>query len=444
MERYRIANGYGIFSLWANWVIGVGTLMFIIFISPIIEKVWLPLLAFTIQLVLYAMVRRNRVSQLPVCYLLPFICSRVLFWSAVVMTIINFFHINDTLFASFIDNGNVNPDIPFISILIVAPITLMVTYWAYKRGHNMSYCLDCIFRNGPAAERGFLGKLFSQEGQYQIRFLLFLSIILTISEWAYYSLFYININLNRPDRFFFVWIPIIFYILSIIYLGMRYFGLWTYYSQNLDGGPYQKASTTVLRYLVISEDHIYLKLPDIDRDDIKAGEEKYDTPARLSLSYRNHFSEYDIERYMTGLSGLTGNNIRHLYDSNNFNAGYNICHYACFIDDKKLVDESRLEGEWFTLSQIERMVADGLVSSILAAEINRIYTISMAWKTYDRYGYRLYNIRNYKPTFRLRDFKDWDVDLNDIQWLYVSKNNEDKPFFRLRRIWRKYINHIGE
>ena len=103
-----------------------------------------------------------------------------------------------------------------------------------------------------------------------------------------------------------------------------------------------------------------------------------------------------------------------------------------------------MEGEWFTLSQIERMVADGLVSSILAAEINRIYTISMAWKTYDRYGYRLYNIRNYKPTFRLRDFKDWDVDLNDIQWLYVSENNEDKPFFRLRRIWRKYINHIGE
>ena len=126
------------------------------------------------------MVRRNRVSQLPVCYLLPFICSRVLFWSAVVMTIINFFHINDTLFASFIDNGNVNPDIPFISILVVAPVTLMVTYWAYKRGHNMSYCVDCIFRNGPAAERGFLGKLFSQEGQYQIRFLLFLSIIIVM------------------------------------------------------------------------------------------------------------------------------------------------------------------------------------------------------------------------------------------------------------------------
>ena len=124
MERYRIANGYGIFSLWANWVIGVGTLMFIILISPIIEKVWLPLLAFTIQLVLYAMVRRNRVSQLPVCYLLPFIFSRVLFWSAVVMTIINFFHINDTLFASFIDN-------------LTAKLQIIMCYLAQKmlRGH---------------------------------------------------------------------------------------------------------------------------------------------------------------------------------------------------------------------------------------------------------------------------------------------------------------------
>ena len=65
----------------------------------------------------------------------------------------------------------------------------------------------------------------------------------------------------------------------------------------------------------------------------------------------------------------------------------------------------------------------------------------MAWKTYDRDGRRLYPIKNYRPTFRFRDFKTWDVDYNDLHWLDVATNNEDKPFYRLRRFWRKNFRH---
>ena len=61
----------------------------------------------------------------------------------------------------------------------------------------------------------------------------------------------------------------------------------------------------------------------------------------------------------------------------------------------------------------------------------------MAWKTYDENGYRRYPIKNYHPTFRLRDFGQWSVDYQDPVWLYVANFNQDKPMFHVRRLLRK-------
>ena len=63
----------------------------------------------------------------------------------------------------------------------------------------------------------------------------------------------------------------------------------------------------------------------------------------------------------------------------------------------------------------------------------------MAWKTYNRQGRRLYPIKHYKPIFRLRDFKEWDVDYNDPAWLQISEENEDTRFYRARRLLRKCL-----
>jgi hypothetical protein len=61
----------------------------------------------------------------------------------------------------------------------------------------------------------------------------------------------------------------------------------------------------------------------------------------------------------------------------------------------------------------------------------------MAWKTYDRQGRKLYPIKHYRPTFRLRDLKRWTVDYDDLFWLTVATNNQDRPFFRVRKIWQR-------
>lgn len=443
MERERrMANGYGIFSLWANWIMGVGSLIAILLISPHIDKEWLPLVVLMLEFFLFALVRHNRVAQLPVCYLIPFICTRVLFWSAVIMVIINLLHINDFMLA-FADEKSVNPEIPFISVLIVAPITFIVSAWAYTRGNKLNFCVDCTFRHGTAAERGFLGNLFSQEGQYQVRLLMMLSLLMTITVWLYYVIFYINVNLNAPDKFFFVWFPILLFGFSIASLSIRYFSLWTYYCQDIEGSPVRHGSSTLLRYLIFCDDYVFLKKYDTDKDDARAGEDKFDTPAKVYVSYRGRMMQYDVESFLKSLSGITESEVRLMYTNKNFNADCNIFHYACFVENKGIVAQSCLEGDWYTLQQLNQMINKNQVAPIVTSEFSRMYRIIMAWKTYDRTGRRLYGIKNYKPTFKLKDLRDWDVDLNDTEWLYVSINNQDRPFYKLKRFWRKHINGIG-
>lgn len=95
------------------------------------------------------------------------------------------------------------------------------------------------------------------------------------------------------------------------------------------------------------------------------------------------------------------------------------------------------KGKWYNFSRLERMLNNRELSPMLAAEIHRLYTITMAWKTYDYEGRRLYKVKNYRPLFRLKGICDWDVDFNSSHWMNVARFNEDKPFFRLRRLFRK-------
>ena len=67
----------------------------------------------------------------------------------------------------------------------------------------------------------------------------------------------------------------------------------------------------------------------------------------------------------------------------------------------------------------------------------------MAWKTYDRNGRRLYPIRHYRPTFRLRDLREWTVDYDDQSWFDIAQNNEDRRFFRLRNFWNNITGFLS-
>ncbi len=436
-------NAYGIFSMWATWAIGLGALIVVLFISPHVSKLWLPLVVFLIEFLLFVLVRFNRESRLPVCYLIPFVSTRILFWSVVIMVAINMMS-NGGILSYLFDAESLNPEIPFVPVLIISPVSTIVSFWAHRRGATLNFCEDCVIRHGTSAERGFLGNMFSQEARYQIKLFCIISLALSLITWVYYVFVYINVNLNEADKFFYVWLPVIIYVFSLVYLGVRYFTVWLYYCQYIEDNVVKYEGVTTLRYIVFCDDCVFLKLYDFERDDPNTLDDKYDTPARLNISFCQEISDYRTETYLRGLTGLDKYELKLLYVSTDFSAESNIFHYACFVENRDAVKSSRLLGEWYTLPQLKELIKENKVASIFCSEFNRIYTISMAWKTYDRSGRRLYGMRNYRPTFRLQDIKGWDVDYNDREWLFVARNNEDRSFYRLKRFWRRIINGVSD
>lgn len=434
----RIANTEGIYSLWVNWAIAIGALVSVPIISLYMSKFWLPLVVFFIESLLYFIIRYNSISKVPTCMRLPHLVMLTLFWSSLTMAVINIMFLQPDLVEIFWNN-QVNISIPYISILIISPIMVLVAIYNLRLKNKSSICIDCQAHNGVVAERGFLGSLYSQDGHYLTNFYLIIGLILTIVSWTYYFIFYINSNINDIDRFVFVWFFLIIYVISLIYLILRYFSLWLYYCQSIDGQSLRYNSSSYVRFIIMCGDYIFLNTPDIMKDDITVDDNKIDTPARLYIQYKPQVTNEDALMYFNALSGIANAEIRFLYENTNFNTECNIFHYAYIADDPQIINQSRLEGDWYTLPQIKKLISENKVSIRFVSELERIYKVVMSWKCYDKKGNRLYDIRNYKPTFRLCDFKSWNVDFNDISWLFVLANNEDRPFFRLRKFWNKYI-----
>ncbi|MCM1505005.1 MAG: hypothetical protein NC127_07400 [Muribaculum sp.] len=434
-SRRRIgANSNGINSLWVNWAESVGSLTLVIFCGFFFSKLWLPALVIALHLLMVRRSHRVAADRQGTCNLLPFLVSRILFFSAVIMVGINLYYMEFINPQEYVV-GTANRRIPYVTVLVVSSVSVAVLGIAYLRKYDFEFCYDCKVRYGLSSERGFLGKLYSQESGYQVRLLLIFSILVALYSWIYYALRYSNVNLNSSDKFFYNWLPVCLYGLSLIHMSLRYFGIYAFYRQNIEGETGSKESMTWLRYIIISGNNIFLSLDD------KSG--KYDTPASMHIPYRERVMAYDAEANFEKLIGRKmKSEVKFLYENYNFHADSNIFHYAIILDGMAMLNDTELKGEWFSLHSVEKMMRTGQVMPLLGSEIYRIYTVTMAYKTYDRNGMRLYDIRHYKPSFRLDEIKNLLVDYNDPVWLYVAKENEDRPFYHFRRAWRKYVRGL--
>ncbi|MCM1522810.1 MAG: hypothetical protein NC039_09195 [Muribaculaceae bacterium] len=434
----RIVNHEdAIVSLWLNWIISIGALVLPIILHAYIPVMYIPIITFICALGLLIYDRVSLNGRWAVCPLIPSIAMRSLFISGVIMLIIRVIY-SKGLIGYMYDTMLINDNIPYLTVLVISPVTLAMALWSKLVGLRYGACRNCLISLGSKSERGFLGELFSQESKYQRDLLIVLFTIIFITSWGYYTFYYINVNINQPDQFFFGWIPVILYIISIIYLGARYFTVWAYYSQDIEGSDLRKGASTSVRFLIISGDNIYLargeeynQIPDSN---------KYDTPASLTVNYRDNVTLKEAKKFFDDISRLSPGDFdfRFMYVSYEAAGNRNIFHFICSPKDKEILGQSAFShGKWYNLSRLDRMLHNRDLTPILAAEIHRLYTITMAWKTYDYDGRRLYKVKNYRPIFRLKDICDWDVDFNSSHWIKVSHFNEDKPFFRLRRLFRR-------
>lgn len=416
--------------MWLKWMLASGSLALVVILSLLIPKVWLPFAVYAISYGLVMSLRTdNSRKALKACGLVVKLASEVLFWTATVMLAINLMAA-DWFFGNMLDDPMFNPSQPYITSLILFPVVIAMNAYALFAGQNLTYCRNCRRDHGYYSGDGLVATLFFHESKYQIKLLLIGSIVISIVAWTYYLVRYVNINFNSADIFIFHGLPVIFFIFGAVYMSARYRSIAASLSR-LGVDENSSSSLTRLRFLVISGDRVYLRS---DSNGL------FDTPATETINRTDKLSDDEARKYFSELSGLTDFELKYIYSNDGFAGGSNIIHYAAFIPDNNI---GRLEpADPMTLDALDRLIKASMISPLLANEIYRIYTVTMAWKTYDREGRRLYPIRHYRPTFRLGDLREWAVDYNDLHWLNIATNNQDCAFYRMRRLWRRLFSSL--
>lgn len=410
-----------LFSLWFSWTICMLAYAIVFNLAFVVDKHWMALPVLLLSYILLVYSRRTSTNGHPGCVMLLRTTVQVLFYTALIMEIcVIVVHFN--LLRHIPWFKATNDAIPFITCLILAPVMAIVTMWKLVAGQNSRFCAECRARNGYAPGTSVVSRVFESETRYQMQIVLMMSLGMAAVQWWYYFAFYININFNTPDHFFFNIMPAVIVLLSCVLMWMRYTNM------TLMVGPMTEPDSnvgSVVRYLIVHDDSLLLHEDEHHR---------YDTPATADVDVRTFLSPEDAKKLFVKVSGLEDAKLRYLYSNKAFNMSAEVIHYAAFVDNDST---GVLEGKWTSLDEIDRLMRRSRLSADMCDEVYRIFTVTMAWKTYSREGKRLYPIKHYRPTFRLRDFRDWAVDYEDPVWLDVASNNEDRPFYRTRRLWRR-------
>lgn len=422
-----------------TWVVCFGCIVALAVAGWVVPHVWMPLVG--VGLIMCMSIFENASKRKTGCHC-SMMCDYTIF--SLLLSIITMLAINlaNTRWINTDVLGNGNPQIPFISTLVVFTCTPIVFGVALLRRVKTMRCEACRHNSGYTLREVMEHNLFYSEAKALLFMAFYLSVALGIITALYCEFFYINININSPDVFVFFLVPSIAYVLSIFYLVQKYSSIK--FEIKMNGKVEKTEYNTMLRFLVLREDKLLLEMVTVDEQ--KFG--LWDTPAVIEIPYTD---KVDEDRALAMLKERTGNldmKIRRLFSTSN--RSHNVFHFAVVLNpdsetNGELLNNNRmLKGEWFNIYEIDSMQRSGLVSRPFAYEIHRIYTMTMAWKTYDLKGKRLYPIKNYRPTFRLADFLDWNLDYDDQRWMMIAQNNEDRPFFKFKKFWRRHVTRVEE
>lgn len=416
-------TGFIVSALWTNWAVAFGSIALTLILPLLIPHAWLALPVFLIAYAVQVISNRhdmgvmlNNVASLKVAATTLYLSSFIM----LAIVVMQHFGIAEDVFKW----STGNQDIPYITAMVVFPCMCLASLWSMFTGYGQNLADEYRFKEGVTSGASVVASFITRANRYQVSVMLLISIgIICIDLWYYYS-YYINVNMNTPDIFFYNWIPVLLYLASLYFMWVRYHTIASIL------GPIVGANAergVLVRFLVVSGDRMLLTLNKNDR---------WDTPVSGYLPIADAQDENAVRALCAEQLDTDDFSLKYLYESGANDLSAIQLHYAAFQPDE-VSHNSAADTKWFTLDQIDRMLRNANLSAEFTDELYRLFTITMAWKTYDKDGRRLYPIKKYRPTFRLRDMKNWTVDYDDPHWMFVAENNQDRPFFRTRRLWQK-------
>ncbi len=395
-------------DLWRNWAVGNAALLVTMLSTRWLGSVWSAFLACSLALGLYVLTRSEnfRMGKAGALDVMT-IAIRALFVSAITI-----YFLPDT-----------EPTV-IISLIVMQSTAFFCI---------VRLCREIpIFgsrRHGISVAGSLSATLSYREARYQALIMLFIGLFVYAVDLWYYCTRYVDTHVSAGDRFFFYYMPAIAYVVSLLFLYGRYARIGML-CKSLDCANSKYANRTVVRILIFSGDELLLK---------KNSDGLFDTPVLAVVEKTSTVGERQVELIIEEKTALKGCGLRYCYTDEGDACGSNVVHYAAFLPAG--LDVTAAGGDLMAdMSMMDYALEQDAISPVLEAEIFRLHTVTMAWKTYDALGKRRYPVPDYTPTFRFSDMPNWDVDYDDSSWLYVAKNNEDTPFFRLRSAWKKLLH----
>lgn len=417
-----------IMATWRHWAVSLALVVIMILLSPIVSREAFPLipLAFAALLALFIYGKRKRSNQ---GLAIPYIVTVSMLLEAVLLFGLN---LTERIIDIYELTGKpANAELPVIVQLSISPVLAAVSGIFILRRLGSGR----FFRGQHGrSDVSIVQRMVWQETRYQTRLLFMLSLGMSVAAWLYTYYSFVTISINKPDKFFFQWLPLIVYILSLVYLGFRCVSLWAFYSQNDPVMMLNPHRSSIMRCLIVCHDHLYLINRRLDvKHEVNTF---YETPVRLRMPFTKSFSTDEalkLFRQYTGLDkGIKA--FRFIFDTFAPDTDNSLFHYLCIVDEEKDLDPSRINGgKWYSIDQLKRMDREHTLSAELSAELVHIYTVGATSKRYDIDGNRRYAIKDYVPGFSLSEIGERNIDFTDPRWLRVARLNADKPFFHLRR-----------
>ena len=415
-------------SIRQEWAISFGAMIMAVIFSLFVTPLWMPIVDLASAFLLMYIGSKPNINKGEPCKRLLKMVAIGLIITAIVSFLINLSY-HTAIIHIFFESSTLNESIPFITSLIIFPIVSVLSLAGGSKFFSERHNSTCHLKNEYSPDQPLFGSIIHGVYRKILIFMGSVSGVVAIIDWIYYLLFYRNVNLNSPDRFFFFVVPVAIFIGSIFYV-RNHFGIVVLRSGK-DAfraalGIRPPHDHTIIRFLVIKDNKLLL---DVTPERIQNMD--VDTPVRVLMPLTSSPTLEEAKAKFMTYSHLSSLHIKLLYKSEQPHLNNIVYHYLINIPEDEGL--GTLEGDWTTLDWIDRYMKMGVVASELASEIHRFYTISMAWKTYDYEGRRRYPIKNYRPSFRLDDAKDWDVDYEDNRWLKIARNNEDNKMWIVKQ-----------
>lgn len=412
------------FNIWMNWTVGVGSLVVPMAAALFMQPKALPFLLFA-EVCLLLLFRQSRcLNGLPVCRLLPRLSWRILACSMLLMVAIILL-CTDHLFPKVIRLHYYNEEIPFVASLVILPCSVVVCSLYLFAGLMNSHCRHCRRRNNIYDANAFIANCYHREARKQTHWLLSASAALCTVLFCYYLLRYTNASINAQDRFFFSYLPLAAYLVSLPLMARRYARMYSMFAPMADGNP-GRTNTTRVRFLIICDNKLLLQ---------RCNNGLFDTPCQSMVDFSSSISEEYARRLLERVAGMSDAELRYCYTCNALAPRANTILFAAFVDSPERYSREVDDPQWCSAAALSVLARDGVLVNMMACELQRLSVATMAWKTYDATGRRRYPIKHYRPSFCLNDIRRCDVNYDDTRWPAVADDNEDRLSYRIRTWW---------